>query len=288
MQVANGELGYPIKLKTGDGSSVMYAMNQMRLNLLKIVINVREGSESVATAAIQIAQGNADLSNRTEHQASALEETAASMEELGSTVNLNAENSRQANLLVKNATQLVDSSRKDLNKLSLTMKEIELSSQRIESIIGLVDGLAFQTNLLALNASVEAARAGEQGRGFSVVATEVRSLAAKSTEAAKEIKELVKSSIDRVDSGAKLTSQVRGSMEDVVQAVSQAADMVANIAAASVEQSSGVGQVGEAVTQIDHVTQQNAALVEEMSAATQSLSSQANELVKSVSIFKLA
>jgi len=286
-RVASGDLTQVIALRPGDQNSVMYAMRQMQSNLTKIVLNVRDGSESVASASTQIAQGNADLSVRTEQQASALEETAASMEELGSTVNRNADNSRQANLLVQAACNMANQNGSVLQQLVSTMQEIEQSSKMIGNIIGLIDGIAFQTNILALNAAVEAARAGEQGRGFAVVASEVRSLAGRSAEAAKEIKALVKASVDRVESGSALVSQAGTSMQEVVTEITRVTEMMGDIAASSVEQSAGVSQIGEAVTQMDHVTQQNAALVEEMSAAAQSLKAQAHELVEAVRIFKL-
>ena len=286
-RVASGDLTQVIALRPGDQNSVMYAMRQMQSNLIKIVLNVRDGSESVASASTQIAQGNADLSVRTEQQASALEETAASMEELGSTVNRNADNSRQANVLVQAASNMANQNGSVLKQLVSTMQEIEQSSKMIGNIIGLIDGIAFQTNILALNAAVEAARAGEQGRGFAVVASEVRSLAGRSAEAAKEIKALVKASVDRVESGSALVSQAGTSMQEVVTEITRVTEMMGDIAASSVEQSAGVSQIGEAVTQMDHVTQQNAALVEEMSAAAQSLKAQAHELVEAVRIFKL-
>jgi methyl-accepting chemotaxis protein len=286
-RVASGDLTQVIALRPGDQNSVMYAMRQMQSNLTKIVLNVRDGSESVASASTQIAQGNADLSVRTEQQASALEETAASMEELGSTVNRNADNSRQANLLVQAACNMANQNGSVLQQLVSTMQEIEQSSKMIGNIIGLIDGIAFQTNILALNAAVEAARAGEQGRGFAVVASEVRSLAGRSAEAAKEIKALVKASVDHVESGSALVSQAGTSMQEVVTEITRVTEMMGDIAASSVEQSAGVSQIGEAVTQMDHVTQQNAALVEEMSAAAQSLKAQAHELVEAVRIFKL-
>jgi methyl-accepting chemotaxis protein len=286
-RVASGDLTQMIALRPGDQNSVMYAMRQMQSNLIKIVLNVRDGSESVASASTQIAQGNADLSVRTEQQASALEETAASMEELGSTVNRNADNSRQANVLVQAASNMANQNGSVLKQLVLTMQEIEQSSKMIGNIIGLIDGIAFQTNILALNAAVEAARAGEQGRGFAVVASEVRSLAGRSAEAAKEIKALVKASVDRVESGSALVSQAGTSMQDVVTEITRVTEMMGGIAASSAEQSAGVSQIGEAVTQMDHVTQQNAALVEEMSAAAQSLKARAHELVDAVRIFKM-
>ena len=286
-RVASGDLTQVIVLRSGDQNSVMYAMRQMQSNLTKIVLNVRDGSESVASASTQIAQGNADLSVRTEQQASALEETAASMEELGSTVNRNADNSRQANLLVQAASNMANQNGSVLKQLVSTMQEIEQSSKMIGNIIGLIDGIAFQTNILALNAAVEAARAGEQGRGFAVVASEVRSLAGRSAEAAKDIKALVKASVDRVESGSALVSQAGTSMQEVVAEITRVTEMMGDIAASSVEQSAGVSQIGEAVTQMDHVTQQNAALVEEMSAAAQSLKARAHELVDAVRIFKM-
>ena len=286
-KVANGDLTEKIVLRSGDQSSVMYAMRQMQDKLTKIVLDVRDGSQSVASASTQIAQGNSDLSVRTEQQASALEETAASMEELGSTVTRNADHARQANVLVQATSHMANQNGSVLKQLVSTMKDIEQSSKMIGNIIGLIDGIAFQTNILALNAAVEAARAGEQGRGFAVVAMEVRSLAGRSAEAAKEIKDLVKASVDRVESGAALVSRAGASMQEVVGEIKRVTEMRGDIAASSHEQRAGANQIGETVTAMEQVTQQNAALVEEMAAAAQSLKVRANELVESVGIFKL-
>ena len=287
-RIAQGDLTVDIALKSDDRSSLLYAIKTMRDSLLTIVGQVRSGSESVATASAEIAHGNSDLSARTESQASALEQTAASMEELSSTVRHNADNARQANQLAQSASGVAAQGGAVVAQVVDTMKGINDSSRKIADIIGVIDGIAFQTNILALNAAVEAARAGEQGRGFAVVATEVRSLAGRSAEAAKEIKTLIGDSVQRVEQGNALVDQAGATMNEVVHSIKRVTDIMAEISAASAEQSAGVSQVGEAVTQMDQATQQNAALVEEMAAAAASLKSQAHELVDTVAVFRLA
>ncbi|XHS77018.1 methyl-accepting chemotaxis protein [Burkholderiaceae bacterium UC74_6] len=286
--VANGDLTQHIEVR-GDNETaqLLGALRDMRESLVTVVGTVRQGSESVATASSEIAQGNQDLSARTESQASALEETASSMEELGSTVRQNAENARQANQLAQEASSIASQGGQVVSQVVDTMRGISDSSKKIADIISVIDGIAFQTNILALNAAVEAARAGEQGRGFAVVAGEVRTLAQRSAEAAKEIKLLINASVERVDQGAALVDRAGSTMSEVVASIRKVTDIMGGISVASAEQSAGVSQVGEAVTQMDQVTQQNAALVEEMAAAASSLSSQAQGLVRAVSAFKL-
>jgi methyl-accepting chemotaxis protein len=249
---------------------------------------VRTSAENVSLASAEIAKGNNDLSERTEQQASALEQTAASMEELGSTVHHNADNARKAGELASAASVVAIKGGDVVGQVVETMKGINDSSRQIADIISVIDGIAFQTNILALNAAVEAARAGEQGRGFAVVASEVRSLAQRSAQAAKEIKELISASVERVGRGTTLVDQAGSTMQEIVSSVKRVSDIMAEISAASTEQSSGVQQVGDAVTQMDQGTQQNAALVEESAAAASRLSSQAVELVQAVAVFRLA
>ena len=286
--VAQGDLSVPVVVKAGDRTSLMASLKDMQVSLTTVVGSVRQGSESVATASAQISQGNNELSQRTEEQASALEQTAASMEQLGSTVRQNADNARQANQLAQSASAVAIKGGEVVSQVVDTMKGINDSSKKIADIIGVIDGIAFQTNILALNAAVEAARAGEQGRGFAVVASEVRSLAGRSAEAAKEIKNLIGASVERVQQGSTLVDQAGVTMTEVVSSIRRVTDIMGEISAASSEQNTGVSQIGEAVTQIDHVTQQNAALVEESAAAAESLKMQAQQLVQSVAVFKLA
>jgi len=267
---------------------LLRSLNEMQQNLSRIVGHVRSGSENVATASSEIAQGNNDLSARTEQQASALQETAASMEQLNSTVRQNADNARQANQLAQSASKVAVHGGEVVSQVVDTMKGIHDSSSKIADIIGVIDGIAFQTNILALNAAVEAARAGEQGRGFAVVASEVRSLAGRSADAAKQIKTLINDSVERVAAGTTLVDQAGATMTEVVGSIKRVTDLMGEISAASSEQSQGVAQVGEAVTQMDQVTQQNAALVEEMAAAAASLNNQAQDLVSTVAFFKLS
>ena len=285
-RMAQGDLSTPMAHR-GDARSVAQGLEHMRTHLADIVQGVRHSAEHVTLASQEIAHGNHDLSSRTEEQASALEQTAASMEQVGSTVRQNADNARQANQLALNASQVAQQGGQVVQEVVTTMRGINSASQRIADIIGVIDGIAFQTNILALNAAVEAARAGEQGRGFAVVAAEVRSLAGRAAEAAKEIKALITASVQRVDQGTSLVDQAGATMNEVVQSLRRVTDIMGEISAASSEQSAGVAQVGEAVTQMDQATQHNAALVEEMSAAATSLHGQAQELVQAVAVFKL-
>jgi methyl-accepting chemotaxis protein len=286
--VAAGDLSSTVVVRAGDTQSLMASLSAMQKSLATAVSQVRMGSESVATASSQIAEGNQDLSGRTEHQASALQQTAATMDELGSTVRNNAENARQANDLAQTAAGVASKGGSMVGQVVETMKGINESSRRISDIIGTIDGIAFQTNILALNAAVEAARAGEQGRGFAVVASEVRSLAQRSAQAAKEIKTLISASVERVEQGTSQVDQAGHTMQEIVAAVQRVSAIVGEISSASVEQSSGVSQVSQAVTQMDQATQQNAALVEESAAAAESLKVQAQQLVQAVAVFRLA
>jgi len=285
--VAEGDLSTVVHVRPGDSTSLMARLAAMQRSLSDTVSLVRSGSEGVATASSQIAQGNQDLSGRTEQQASALQQTSATMDELGATVRNNADNARQANQLALGASAVAVKGGEVVGKVVETMKGINHSSKKIADIISVIDGIAFQTNILALNAAVEAARAGEQGRGFAVVAAEVRSLAQRSAEAAKEIKTLISASVERVNRGTQLVGEAGKTMEEIVVAIRRVSDIVGEISSASAEQSSGVAQVGQAVTQMDHATQQNAALVEESAAAAESLRQQAQQLVQAVAVFKL-
>jgi methyl-accepting chemotaxis protein len=285
--VGAGDLSQGIAVRAEDSTSLMAQLKIMQESLIKVVTHVRQGAESLAIASAEIAQGNHDLSSRTETQASALEETAASMEQLGATVKQNADSARQANQLAMSASTVAVKGGEVVAQVVETMKGINDSSRRIADIISVIDGIAFQTNILALNAAVEAARAGEQGRGFAVVASEVRSLAGRSAEAAKEIKTLISASVERVEHGTNLVDQAGTTMAAVVSSIRRVTDLMGEISAASTEQSLGVSQVGEAVSQMDQVTQQNAALVEEMAAAASSLKAQAQDLVQVVSVFNL-
>jgi methyl-accepting chemotaxis protein len=286
--VAQGDLSTAIVLRAGDTSSLMARLSEMQHGLATVVSTVRAGSEGVATASQQIAQGNNDLSGRTEQQAASLQQTAATMDELGSTVRSNADNARQANQLAQGASTVAAKGGAVVGRVVETMRGINDSSRRIADIIGTIDGIAFQTNILALNAAVEAARAGEQGRGFAVVAAEVRSLAQRSAQAAKEIKGLISTSVERVEQGTHLVDEAGRTMEEVVAAIRRVTDIVGEISTASVEQSNGVSQVGQAVTQMDQATQQNAALVEQSAAAAESLRQQAQQLVQAVAVFRVS
>ncbi len=286
--VAKGDLTQEVAAEGhNEIARLIQSLSAMRQSLVSVVSRVRQGSDSVATASAEIAQGNHDLSARTESQASALEQTAASMEELGATVSHNADSARQANQLAQNASTVAIKGGAVVGQVVETMKGINDSSRKIADIISVIDGIAFQTNILALNAAVEAARAGEQGRGFAVVASEVRALAGRSAEAAKEIKVLIGSSVERVEHGTALVDQAGVTMQEVVSSIRRVTDIVAEISAAGSQQAAGVSQVGEAVNEMDQVTQQNAALVEQMAASASSLKAQAGDLVQVVSQFKL-
>ena len=287
-RVADGDLTSSIVVTSKDETGQMLqALKDMNASLVDIVGNVRQGTDTIATASGQIAAGNQDLSSRTEEQASSLEETAASMEELTSTVKQNADNARQANQLAVSASSVAVKGGNVVAQVVDTMGAINTSSKKIVDIIGVIDGIAFQTNILALNAAVEAARAGEQGRGFAVVAAEVRNLAQRSAAAAKEIKTLIGDSVDKVEEGSKQVAEAGKTMDEIVGSVKRVTDIMAEIEAASREQTAGIEQINQAITQMDQVTQQIAALVEESAAAAASLQEQASGLSQVVSIFKL-
>ncbi|AGX86808.1 methyl-accepting chemotaxis protein [Candidatus Symbiobacter mobilis] len=287
-RIADGDLTSTFEARGSDEPSILlHNMHAMQDSLTRIVHQVRQNSHGVSTASQDIAQGNSDLSARTESQASALEETAASMEELNAQVKQNADHAAQANNLARNASTVALQGGEVVAQVVETMRGIHEASRKIADIIGVIDGIAFQTNILALNAAVEAARAGEQGRGFAVVASEVRSLAGRSAEAAKEIKSLIQTSVERVEQGGTLVDQAGNTMQEVVTAIQRVTDIMGEISSASKEQSLGVTQVSDAVAQMDQATQQNAALVEEMAAAATSLHSQAQNLVQTVSVFRL-
>jgi methyl-accepting chemotaxis protein len=285
--VAAGDLSVSIDLRPSDTSSLMASLKVMRDALSQVVSDVRENAESVATASAQIAQGNLDLSSRTEEQAASLEETASSMEQLTAAVRHNADNSKQAATLAGTASGVAQRGGEIVGRVVETMHEIFASSTKMSEIISVIEGIAFQTNILALNAAVEAARAGEQGRGFAVVAGEVRTLAQRSATAAKEIKELIAVSVNRVEAGSTLVEQAGGAIKEIVGSVKRVTDIVGEISSASAEQSGGIEQVNQAVNQMDRVTQQNAALVEEASAAAQSMAQQAQSLREAVAFFKV-
>ena len=285
--VAQGNLTTEIRLRQGDTTSLMATLQGMQESLASVVANVRQNAQGVARASADIEHGNADLNARTESQASSLEETAASMEELGSTVRQNADNALSANQLAMAASQVAMQGGSVVGQVVDTMKGINDSSQRIADIIGVIDSIAFQTNILALNAAVEAARAGEQGRGFAVVAGEVRTLAQRSAEAAKEIKELISASVEQTERGSALVDQAGSTMQEVVSAIRRVTDIMGEISAASKEQSAGVEQVGEAIMHMDQATQQNAAMVQESANGARELRERAGELVKAVQVFQL-
>lgn len=286
-EIAAGDLSGVIDTKSGDSDSLLVEMKTMRDSLVSIVGQVRVGTDTIATASREIATGNLDLSSRTEQQASSLEKTTASMKELTTTVKQNADNAREANKLAASASDVARQGGVVVAEVVNTMSSINDSAKKIVDIISVIDGIAFQTNILALNAAVEAARAGEQGRGFAVVASEVRSLAQRSAAAAKEIKTLIGDSVEKVEVGSKLVGQAGATIDEVVSSVRHVTDIIAEISAASQEQSTGIEAVNLAIIEMDGMTQQNAALVEEAAAAAQSLQDQAGELAKVVSIFKL-
>ncbi len=287
-RVAGGDLSVRVENSAHDETGkLLAALQGMRDGLLNAVTQVRDGSDAISVAAREIAAGNANLSARTELQASTLEETASSMLELTDAVNHNAENARQANQLVMNASQVATQGGDVVTQVVNTMREIKDSSRQIVEIISVIDGIAFQTNILALNAAVEAARAGEQGRGFAVVAAEVRGLAQRSASAAKEIAGLIQNSVKKVDAGSTLVDQAGNTMQDIVRSVKHVADIMTEISAASDEQSAGIRQVNDAIEQIDDMTQQNSALVEQAAAAAQSMHDQSMALGRAVSIFKI-
>ncbi|MFM0278350.1 methyl-accepting chemotaxis protein [Paraburkholderia sediminicola] len=287
-EISAGDLRRPVVITSRDEmGQLLEGIAKMQRSLTETVRTVRSGSESIATATRQIAAGNIDLSSRTEEQASALQETASSMEELTGTVKQNADNARQASSLAANASEIANKGSAVVGQVVGTMGDINQSSAKIADIISIIEGIAFQTNILALNAAVEAARAGEEGRGFAVVAGEVRSLAQRSSAAAKEIKELIDTSVERVQSGSALVDEAGRTMTEIIGAVQRVTDIMGEIAAASEEQSSGIDQVARAVTQMDEVTQQNAALVEEAAAAASSLEDQAGKLRTAVAVFQL-
>ena len=286
--IAAGDLrGKVVATSRDEMGLLMQGLARMQASLVGTVRSVRSGSESIATATKQIAAGNIDLSSRTEEQASALQETASSMDELTGTVKQNADNARQASSLAANASEIANKGSRVVAQVVDTMGDINQSSAKIADIITIIEGIAFQTNILALNAAVEAARAGEEGRGFAVVAGEVRNLAQRSSAAAKEIKGLIDTSVERVRSGTSLVDEAGRTMNEIIGAVQRVTDIMGEIAAASQEQSSGIEQVARAVTQMDEVTQQNAALVEEAAAAAQSLEDQAAKLRQAVAVFQL-
>jgi methyl-accepting chemotaxis protein-1 (serine sensor receptor) len=286
--IAQGDLSQPIAVHGKDeAAQVLHSLAAMQNQLTGIVTTIREGSESVASASSQIFTGNHDLAGRTEQQASALEQTAAAMEQLNATVQHNADSSRQAQQLAANASTVAVRGGEVMGQVVATMRDIHTSSGKIADIIGVIDSIAFQTNILALNAAVEAARAGEQGRGFAVVASEVRALAGRSADAAKEIKQLISTSVERVGQGTELVNTAGTTMQEAVAAIQRVTALMTDISAASAEQSSGMTQIGEAVQHLDQTTQQNAALVEELSAAARSLQDQAKGQVATIAVFTL-
>lgn len=288
-RLAQGDLTSHIEPSGNDETvQLLQCLAKMQSHVSAMVREVKDNAHSVATASSQIAQGNLDLSSRTEQQASALEETSASMEQLGSTVKQNADSAQQANQLAMNASGVAVQGGDVVAQVVNTMKGINDAASKIADIIGVIDGIAFQTNILALNAAVEAARAGEQGRGFAVVASEVRSLAGRSATAAKEIKELIGDSMARVEQGTTLVDQAGTTMTEVVNSIRRVTDIVAEITAASSEQAQGVSEVGQAISRMDQTTQQNAALVEQSAAAAESLRQQADKMVHAVDSFRLA
>ncbi|KAF0802815.1 methyl-accepting chemotaxis protein I [Alcanivorax xiamenensis] len=288
-RMAKGDLSEPIKARGNNEIGQLYAaLSDMQQSLSRTVATVRDSSQGIYQGAGEIAQGNTDLSSRTEHQAASLEQTAASMEQLTSTVEQNADNARQASQLAASASQTAQRGGEVVGEVVGTMAEISGSARQVTEIIEVIDSIAFQTNILALNASVEAARAGEQGRGFAVVAGEVRALAGRSGEASKKIRALIETSVERIEAGTRLVDQAGSTMTEIVEAVRRVTDIMDEIASASQEQSKGIGQVNQAITQMDQVTQRNAALVEEAAAAASELEGEAARLRQAVALFTLA
>jgi methyl-accepting chemotaxis protein len=285
--ISQGDFSRPVTLADNDRTSLLYSMQSMRMNLNRTLSEVKRSAETIDIASQEIANGNADLSRRTETQAASLEETANSMEELTDTVRQNADNARQANQLALKASSVAEKGGVVVSQVVDMMDSIKESSDKVVDIIGVIDGIAFQTNILALNAAVEAARAGEQGRGFAVVAAEVRTLAHRSANAAKEIKALIGTSVEKIDAGSSLVDEAGRTMDEIVTSVRQVTDIINEIAAASKEQSAGIDQINQAVAQMDEATQQNAALVEQAAAAAQSMRNQAEKLAGLVEMFKI-
>ncbi|WP_343499291.1 methyl-accepting chemotaxis protein [Achromobacter denitrificans] len=287
-RIAGGDLTARVDVRnTNEIGQLFAALKRMQESLTRTVSSVRRGVDEINVGSHEIAAGNTDLSSRTEQQAASLEETAASMEELASTVKQNADNARQANQLAASASDVAERGGSAVSEVVSTMQEISASSRKISEIVSVIDGIAFQTNILALNAAVEAARAGEQGKGFAVVAGEVRSLAQRSAQAAKEIKGLIEDSVTKVGAGSQQVERAGATMQEIVASVKRVTDIMGEISAASEEQSSGIDQVNRAVSQMDEVTQQNAALVEEAAAAAGSLQEQAQRLAEAVAVFKI-
>jgi methyl-accepting chemotaxis protein len=285
--VASGDLSAALAVRAGDQRSILATIARMQDGLRRIVSTVREEARDVALASEQIAGGNAELASRTESQASSLEQTAAAMEQFGATVRKNADNAARADELARKARTIATNGGEVVGQVVHTMQDINQSSRKISEIIGVIDGIAFQTNILALNAAVEAARAGEQGRGFAVVASEVRNLAGRSSAAAKEIKSLITDSVDQVAQGTQLAETAGETMERMVSSIRQVSEVVEEIANASKEQSVGVAQVGEAIVLMDRMTQDNAAMVEEMSVSARGLHEKSQTLVRTVASFRL-
>ncbi|TCS37954.1 methyl-accepting chemotaxis sensory transducer with Cache sensor [Paucimonas lemoignei] len=286
-RIAQGDLAMTVKLKTNDAGSMVLSMKTMQDRLASVIGTIHASANEIATASQEVSKGNLDLSARTEHQASSLEETASSMEELTSTVRQSADNARQANGLALSASDVARKGGTVMSQVVDTMGDIQHSAGKIAEIISVIDGIAFQTNILALNAAVEAARAGEQGRGFAVVAAEVRTLAQRSANAAKEIKTLIESSVEKAATGAKLVGQAGTTMDEIEESVKRVTDIMGEISSAAQEQNSGIEQVNQAIMQMDQVTQQNAALVEQLAAASAAMQEQSKELAHAVSVFKL-
>ncbi|MBL8511124.1 MAG: MCP four helix bundle domain-containing protein [Betaproteobacteria bacterium] len=286
-RIAAGDLSVPVAVKAGDNTSLLALIQNMQVELQRIVSTIRQGVDSVSDASTEIASGNRDLSARTEQQASNLQQTAATIEDMTNGVKTNANNATQANQLAASASEVAAKGGTVAVEVVHTMDGINNASKKIAEIIGVIDSIAFQTNILALNAAVEAARAGEQGRGFAVVASEVRNLAQRSAEAAREIRTLISDSVERVEAGSKLVNEAGKTMSEIVTQVRRVSDLIGEITATTVEQSSGISQVNQAVTQLDQVTQQNAALAEQSSAAAESLRDQAAKLTAAVSVFQL-